>query len=389
MDWGSRYSYARALVVAPDDSLVAAGGAIISGATEFALARFDADGTLDGTFGIGGKVLTAFPGSAIANGLVRLSDGRLIAGGMASGAGGSDFALARYLADGTLDSSFGTGGLVTTDFSGVDESIDALVLQAGRTPAAGRRAFVVVLRSHYEDGSLDGSFGSGGLLTIDFPEGRSDADTLVLDPDEDAVIVAGTAGAPPNQLFGLARYSNRPTCPAAPATGCRVQTAPGQGLLKFRKAKKPKSDQLLWKWRKGAATTPAEFGDPTTSDDYLVCIYDESGAPTFNLGGRAPAAAPCRGLPCWTSRPGHGFRYKDVDARHWGLSTVDLVAGATGAAKVTVKAKGLSLPAFPPLPLALPVRMQLLSGNGQCWEAVFSSAGVSKNLATQFKGTAD
>src|SRR5262249_56229217 len=93
---------ANALVQQADGEVVAGG----SGGGGFALARYDADGTLDPSFGEGtGRVIGLSGG---ANALVQQSDGKLVAAGVSSGGGGR-FTLVRYNADGSPDPSFGEG----------------------------------------------------------------------------------------------------------------------------------------------------------------------------------------------------------------------------------------------------------------------------------------
>jgi uncharacterized delta-60 repeat protein len=128
---------ALALVLQPDGKFVA-GGSVSDGVTSrFALARYDADGSLDPFFGSQGRVVTAFPGDAAVSALVLQPDGKLIAVGRASNDGTGTFALARYDADGTLDPFFGTGGRVTTSFSGDAEAHAAALGTDGRLVAAG------------------------------------------------------------------------------------------------------------------------------------------------------------------------------------------------------------------------------------------------------------
>src|SRR5436190_5622518 len=112
-------SAAAALAIQKDGKLVAAGGA----GKGFALVRYNANGSLDRSFGSGGKVTTTIgPYGADASALVIQPDGKLVAAGdtIYSPAGGVDqdpsvhFALVRYQANGSLDRSFGSGGIVTT-----------------------------------------------------------------------------------------------------------------------------------------------------------------------------------------------------------------------------------------------------------------------------------
>jgi uncharacterized delta-60 repeat protein len=134
---------AHSVTVQPDGRIVAAGTVYYSGANGFALARYNIDGTLDTAFGSGGKVTTGFGRRyELANRVVVQPNGRIIAAGYSSTQGpfGSEsFALARYDSDGSLDASFGTGGKVTTDFPGfTSNSCSRVVLQPdGQIVAAG------------------------------------------------------------------------------------------------------------------------------------------------------------------------------------------------------------------------------------------------------------
>jgi uncharacterized delta-60 repeat protein len=106
---------AFALVLQPDGKLVAAGDSCMvedcRRICDFALARYLPDGRLDPTFGVGGQVTTDFGGSDTASALILQPDGKLVAAGSSvdPSNGSGDFALARYLPDGSLDATFGTG----------------------------------------------------------------------------------------------------------------------------------------------------------------------------------------------------------------------------------------------------------------------------------------
>jgi uncharacterized delta-60 repeat protein len=100
-------------------------------ASDFGLVRYEMDGSLDSSFGSSGKILTPIGGSASANGLaIRPVDGRIIAVGSTSNGPVRTWALARYDATGALDASFGSGGIVTTAFGTVDDAANAVALQA-------------------------------------------------------------------------------------------------------------------------------------------------------------------------------------------------------------------------------------------------------------------
>jgi uncharacterized delta-60 repeat protein len=113
-----------------------------STAKDFALARYNTNGSLDTSFGTGGKVTTDFAGSADeAHGVAIQTDGRIVAAGSAwsgNDSASSDFGLVRYNADGSLDTAFGAGGRVTTDFSGSEDRASGVAVQSdGKIVAAG------------------------------------------------------------------------------------------------------------------------------------------------------------------------------------------------------------------------------------------------------------
>jgi len=217
VDIGGSFDQINALV-AKDGRVVAAGFTFADdfASGNFALARFRPNGTLDPTFGTGGTVTTDVAGSFDEADALILQDGKLIAGGTSFTGTTSDFALARYRSNGTLDPTFGTGGTVTTDISGGvlggDDLINALVIQDGRLVAAGfaftgesSTGFDFALARYRLDGTLDPAFGTGGKVTTDFGRGEDRAEALVA--QDDRLVAAGsTIGASAGQRFALARY---------------------------------------------------------------------------------------------------------------------------------------------------------------------------------------
>jgi uncharacterized delta-60 repeat protein len=157
------------------------------------------------------------------------ADGKLVAAGTANVplfSGSDDFALARCNPDGTLDTSFGTGGKVTIDFNGFNDQAHALAVQAGGKLVAAGRADTTdnntdfALARYSPGGTLDTSFGTGGKVTTDFaqPGGSFDeADALVMQGSK--LVAAGTAG--PAIVFALARY--RPTAHRTRASGATAR----------------------------------------------------------------------------------------------------------------------------------------------------------------------
>ena len=168
---------ANAVALQADGKIVAVGG---SGARlDFALARYNPNGSLDTSFSGDGKQTTDFGWAATrANGVAIQANGKIVAVGSRWRGIGSDFALARYNPNGTLDTSFSGDGKQTTDFGGSDAANGvALQATARSSRSADRRpAASFVLARYNPNGSLDTSFSGDGKQTTDFagaPTGRT------------------------------------------------------------------------------------------------------------------------------------------------------------------------------------------------------------------------
>jgi uncharacterized delta-60 repeat protein len=187
IDFGSSDS-AEAVAVQPDGRVVVAG---TSGSSPFALARLDVGGSLDATFDGDGRVTTTLPGGCFGScqpdrllDLTLQQDGpdlKIVAVGEDVFAGsGSSFALARYMPNGSLDPSFGTGGIQTTFPTPTNLSrLSGVVIQPdGAIVTAGHKSpnnFDSVVARYLTSGALDGTFGSGGIATIDATPGMAPA----------------------------------------------------------------------------------------------------------------------------------------------------------------------------------------------------------------------
>lgn len=170
-DIGFATALGRAIGLQSNGKILLAGAAQFNGGNyDFVLARLMPDGTLDNTFGTNGYVSIDFFGSSDAiSSLAVQPDGKIVALGSAyNDTNKADFALLRYLPNGTLDSTFGTGGKVLTEFSPGDSEFPCTVLLQpdGKIVAVGYSYEHPLLARYNTDGSLDNSFGNGGKVII-------------------------------------------------------------------------------------------------------------------------------------------------------------------------------------------------------------------------------
>ena len=205
---------ANGVAIDADQRIVVAG---TGGNGTFALARYDSLGILDATFDGDGKVRTNFTkGVDTADAVAIQSDGKIVAAGEAGfqGEWTGDFGLARYDADGSLDATFDGDGKVMTGFTRDDDSASDVAIQAnGKIVAAGSAGYNgaisrFALARYRWNGSLDSSFGSNGRVTTRFSKGFDFARGVAIQPDGRIVAVGSTFGDIDgiDARFALARY---------------------------------------------------------------------------------------------------------------------------------------------------------------------------------------
>lgn len=164
-----------AIALQPDGKIVIAGSGRIPhyGPLAFAAVRLNSDGSLDQSFGQGGIVTVAIGAAAIANAVVVEPDGKIALSGGALLSGHNQFAAVMLNADGSIDQSFGSGGIVTLPESGCAWGMvlqpDGKLVLAGQTDyttPAGTQAQQFLAARLNPDGTLDQSFGQSGVVTL-------------------------------------------------------------------------------------------------------------------------------------------------------------------------------------------------------------------------------
>jgi len=213
---------ARAVAVQTDGKVVAVGYVDNgNGDYDFAVARYNTDGSLDTSFGGGGIVTTAIsPRRDEARAVVIQGDGKIVVAGSSYNNTDTDFVVARYNSlDGSLDTSFNAVGYRITDFgSATNDEVFAIAIQS-TAPNAGKIVVIghtgslinadVALARYTVNGTLDATFGTNGLQTTSFGDGFDAAYAVAIQGD-DKIVVAGITDSAPgtgiNNDFALARY---------------------------------------------------------------------------------------------------------------------------------------------------------------------------------------
>ena len=224
---------AGALALQPDGKIVAAGGSVVGGREVFALARYNREGSLDTSFGSGGTVATAIHGSYAAgvDAIGVQPDGKVVVAGYGYTDSTEEFVLARYNANGSLDTSFGSGGQVRTAI-GPEVVANALVLQPdGKIVAAGGSIYGggggFALARYNANGSLDTSFGSGGTETTAIGPVEDNVRALALQPDGRIVAAGYSSTSDSGLLFAVARFDANGSLDTSFGSGARSRRPSG------------------------------------------------------------------------------------------------------------------------------------------------------------------
>lgn len=212
--------------------------------------------------------------------------------------------------------------------------------------------------------AVDFSFSSGG--------DKADDDTLTITNSDPTPTLTPTVTATPTATVPP------PICPPTPDT-C---STPGRSSLSVKTTGDATKDALSFRYSGGPTTNAADFGDPTMTTSYALCIYQNG---LLHLELSAPPTGTCAGKPCWALKT-KGFSYKDKEASPSGVTALSLAKGdEPGKAKIGVKAKGLSIPDPVSIPLGVPVAAQVHnSSNANCWGDSWTLAEID-NDGVKFK----
>ena len=284
-----------AVVIQPDGKIVVAGGAfpLFTFLGNFELVRYNPNGSLDRSFGNGGIVTTTFPEGSYANAVALQPDGKIVAAGsvfvdfIIGEASDIDFALARCNPDGSPDGTFGNGGQVSTDFFGLeDDAFSVLIQPDGKIVAVGSADnsatyYDFAAARYLSNGMIDTTFGGAGKVSTDFGDQNFDrARSAALQPDG-KIVAAGFAISHGGgvQNFAVARYTSN---------GVLDSTFSNDGKMQIDFGDCCQSANKVLLQSNGKIVTVGYANTEDSDSDFLLARLSPRGSldATFGVGGK-------------------------------------------------------------------------------------------------------
>jgi uncharacterized delta-60 repeat protein len=213
-DFGAGSDLAEDVAVQVDGKIVVGGYSYNAADYDFAAARYLPDGTLDGSFDVDGRVTTSIGlSNDVARAMVIQSDGRIVLAGSSFSGANDDYALVRYNSDGSLDTTFDGDGKVVSALNAGNESFHAVAIQAdGKILAAGRTETALGYRvasvRYNVDGSLDLSYDDNGKERTDIGAGDDVGYGVAIEPGSGEIFVAGATANGASNDFAVLRYES-------------------------------------------------------------------------------------------------------------------------------------------------------------------------------------
>jgi len=213
-DIGSSHEYGQGLTIQPDGKILLVGYSDNGSDNDLALVRYNSDGSLDTSFNTTGIVTLDIGGSNdLGRSIALQTDGKILVAGYSNIAGNNDMALVRFNSDGSLDTSFNTTGIVTTNVGSGDNAYSVAIqpdpdgkILLGGYSYIGNYSQVTLLR-YNSDGSLDTSFNSAGIVTTDINGFYDYALSIAIQPDS-KILVGGYSDNGSKNDMAVLRYND-------------------------------------------------------------------------------------------------------------------------------------------------------------------------------------
>ena len=292
---GYQGSRGNSVLIQPDGKILMAGYTYIIGESDFALMRYNTDGTMDNSFSQDGKVFTDFESAyEYARSLAIQQDGKIIVAGNSN----TFFALARYNPDGAIDSSFGQYGKVTTDFAdeGYYKCGPLTILPDGKILLAGSLGETGALVRYKPDGTPDSTFCEDGKLEVDFGDTNDEYLSVSMAVQQDGKIVVSGFSSGFDCDFTVLRYKPDGSLDSLFGTDGKVTTDIYNSTDDRSRALTIQQDGKIlvtgWSGLQSDGRNDWDFG---------VARYNTDGTPDASFGQDGKVITDLKGL--WDDRP--------------------------------------------------------------------------------------
>jgi uncharacterized delta-60 repeat protein len=226
-DFDKYHDFGTSLVILKDNKIILSGYSGHEPTYDFAMARYMPDGSMDSSFGNEGKVKTDLGYNDFSNSMIVQPDGKIVLGGYSIINGTSRFTLARYNSDGSLDSTFGKNGLVTTAIRNYDVGVSLSYLNTNKLLMTGYTRtdtyHQIALVRYNIDGLIDSSFGIDGFSVNHIGKGTDYSYDMTFQNDEKILVCGSSSDGDPTDMI-LARYNTNGFLDSTFGDGGRVIT---------------------------------------------------------------------------------------------------------------------------------------------------------------------
>ncbi len=270
--------YGLSVAVQANNKIVVGGWTFAN--NDFAMVRYNEDGSLDQTFGTGGIVTTNIGTNDKGNSIALQSDGKIILSGYSYGGNTYDFAVVRYDTIGNIDKSFENNGKVTTDIAndrdygmGMAIQKDDKIIVAGSAKISSRNNLAVV--RYNKDGSLDTSFDNDGkAMTLINGKGINGNSAAVAIQQDDKIVIACSYSDDTYTKIGVVRFNSDGSLDSDWGTKGIVQTSVGNyDDEAFGIAIQPDNKILVTGYTYSSKTM----------NDFFIIRYNTDGSPDMNF----------------------------------------------------------------------------------------------------------
>lgn len=272
---------AYAVALQADGKILLAGSTTVAGQTDFALARYNSNGSLDASFGSGGVITSNYDPGEVAYAIALQTDGKVLLGGTAGG----EIALLRFTSNGVLDSGFAGGGRTVIPIGGGLDAAYAVTVQAdgrillGGYSTVGAYTDFALVRCN-ENGSVDSSFGAGGRVITPIGSSHDIAYAIAVHPDG-RILLAGSAVNGSYTDFAIARYTSNGVLDTSLAGIGKVTTSLALNDVAYAMEVQPDGKILL-----------AGNGSNGTSTDFALARYSNNGVLDGGFGASGKLLIP-------------------------------------------------------------------------------------------------